>query len=89
MGGSIPIYWGAPNVELYIPESVYIDARRFPSSKELVDLLLKLDEPTCQQYILEGGKFLESDQGRRFTYENVAIEVMNLFNAFLKKESKC
>lgn len=44
LAGAIPIYLGAPNVEEWVPEGSYIDARHFSGPAELVAYLFELTE---------------------------------------------
>jgi len=42
--GSVPIYYGAPNIEDFAPEHSYINIKDFKSVKELADYIKYLDE---------------------------------------------
>ena len=46
--GTVPIYWGAGNVEKYIPENCFVDRRQFSNNNELVIFLKSINE---KQYI--------------------------------------
>jgi len=42
--GSIPVYWGAPNIHEFAPGAdSYIDVRAYTSPEELADRLVALD----------------------------------------------
>jgi hypothetical protein len=41
--GSVPIYWGAPNILSYIPKNCFIDRRDFSSNEELYLFLKKMN----------------------------------------------
>ena len=42
--GSIPVYWGAPNIHEFAPGAdSYIDVRAYASPEELADRLVALD----------------------------------------------
>lgn len=58
----IPIYWGAENIEEYVPEGCYIDRRKFFSIDELDKYLKKISYKTYQKYIYNIQKFLESEK---------------------------
>jgi len=49
--GCVPIYWGAPNVEKYIPKGCFIDFRNFDAYDDLYNFLNVMDEVTYSQYI--------------------------------------
>jgi len=48
--GCIPIYWGAPNITNYIPETCFIDFRKFKNYDTLYDYITNMDEQTYQTY---------------------------------------
>ncbi len=61
--GSVPVYMGAPNVELYSPgDKCFINVTDFGSPKEIADYLLKLheDEALYQEYLAWKKKPLRS-----------------------------
>lgn len=37
--GAIPIYWGAPNVDDYLPAGSFVDRRKFPTPRALADFI--------------------------------------------------
>lgn len=47
----VPIYWGAIDIETYIPKNCFIDFRNFLDYKKLLDYLLSIDESTYNHYI--------------------------------------
>ncbi len=48
----VPIYWGAPNIEKYIPKDCFIDFRDFGCDYEkLLNFLNSIDETKYNQYI--------------------------------------
>ncbi len=60
--GTVPIYWGAPDVEEHIPENCFIDMRRFSGYAELREYLISLDEKDIEQYQENARAFLKSEQ---------------------------
>lgn len=78
---SVPIYWGAPNVQDYIDTDTYIDRRHFKNHAELADFLTKMTEKEYNTYIDAAERFMKSEQYAKFLPENYAkqiIEVLNL-----------
>jgi hypothetical protein len=67
--GTIPIYWGAPDVETHIPPECFIDMRRFAGYDELNDYLKSLTAKDIQAYRESGRAYLESPQFRPYTKE--------------------
>ena len=47
----VPIYWGASNIDKYIPKKCYIDFRDFNDYKRLSDFLASIDESKYNGYI--------------------------------------
>ena len=64
--GSVPIYWGAPNITDYIPADCFIDRTLFPSDQALYDYLLTTDPAP---YLAAAQRYLASEQAKLFSYE--------------------
>lgn len=60
----VPIYLGAPNIDRFVPNDLYIDRQNFKNDEELADFLLKIDEGEYQKYLDNISSFLIS---REFT----------------------
>lgn len=56
----VPIYWGASNIEEYIPKNCFIDYRDFMSYEKLLNYLESIDENKYNQYIENIEKFLSN-----------------------------
>jgi len=67
--GCIPIYYGASNINKYIPEETFIDFRDFSSYKKLLLFLHSLEEKNYNKYIDAGRKFLNSEKTQRKWFE--------------------
>ncbi len=77
--GCVPIYWGATNVEKYIPKSCYIDYRDFSTLEDLYQYLKGMDKETHAQYIQNILAFLESENAKLFSpayFEQVIYEAI-------------
>ena len=48
--GTVPIYWGAPDIEESIPPKCFIDMRRFSDYRELRDFLKSLSPENIRAY---------------------------------------
>lgn len=68
--GTVPIYWGAEDIENYIPEECYIDYRKFNSIEEVVDFCQKLTEEEYEKYRLAAKNYLNGD----YFKENFSVE---------------
>ena len=65
--GTIPIYWGAPDVEKYVPADCFIDMRRFDNYEHLHSYLHGLTDGAIQAFRENGRAYLASERYRPFT----------------------
>lgn len=65
--GCVPVYWGAPNVEMYIPKSCYVDFRDFPDTESLYQHLKAMPKEVYDHYLEEIRAFLDSPQAQVFS----------------------
>lgn len=70
--GCIPIYWGAPNVENYIPKGCFIDYRDFQTLDELYHFLKSMPKDEYEHYLANIRAFLASEQAQVFSPEHFA-----------------
>ena len=68
--GSIPLYWGAPDIDDFIPEDLFVNLRNFSSPKDLITYLATIDEHTGMSMINRGQEFLASKTGEVFSFEH-------------------
>ena len=68
--GNVPVYWGASNIEQYVPMDCFIDRRNFGSLEELHAFLKKMTKQEYEGYLTRIQAFLDSDQAKLFSYEN-------------------
>ena len=61
LAGTIPIYYGAPNIAERVPAECFIDYRRFTSNDALYRHLVSLTDPSCDELRKAGRDFLRSD----------------------------
>lgn len=67
--GTVPIYWGAPNITDFIPPNCFIDRRKFNSNEELYEFIKKMDKETYNQYLDNIRSYLKSDKAALFSLE--------------------
>jgi hypothetical protein len=67
--GTIPIYWGASNVEDYIPKGCFIDRRDFSSMEQLYLFLKQMKKEDYEGYLSRIQSFLISTAAKKFTQE--------------------
>jgi hypothetical protein len=70
--GTIPIYWGATDIEELVPPDCFIDMRQFTNYSELLECLKALDRETVRRYREAGRAFLESKAFNPFSKERFA-----------------
>lgn len=76
--GVVPVYWGASNVEEYIPEGCFIDRRKFKSNKRLYKFLKKIKKEEYEKYLENAAAFLKSEGAKAFTEERFAETFMKV-----------
>jgi hypothetical protein len=64
--GTVPVYWGAPDITDHVPAECFIDFRQFRSYDDLWAYLQGLDDATLDRYRQAGRQFLASPQFRPF-----------------------
>ena len=87
MAKTIPVYYGAPDVSVYIPPNAFIDASKFESIDHLIDFLIEISPTEADSIIQNGQIFLKSSMGLKFSYEEVADEIIGLLGQFIKDQS--
>ncbi len=68
--GCVPIYWGASNIDQFIPKECYIDYRDFTSREELYQFMKTMPEYVYEQYIENIRAFLDSEEAQVFSPEH-------------------
>jgi hypothetical protein len=76
--GTIPVYLGAPDVARSIPESAFIDMRRFRTYRDLEVFLDSLDEQQIAHYVESAVQFLHSDAYTPFKAECFAQQIVGM-----------
>lgn len=67
--GCVPIYWGAENIDAYIPKGCFIDYRQFQDNEEMYQFIKTMPKETYYQYIENIQNFLESEEAKLFSPE--------------------
>jgi hypothetical protein len=75
--GCIPVYWGANNIQEYVPNDCYIDMRNFSSFEELYKHISNITEDQYNTYIDNIKKYLETDNAIQFTSKGFAQTIIN------------
>lgn len=77
---SVPIYWGAPNIEEYIDADTFIDRRQFKNNAELAHFLKQMTEQEYNKYIDAAERFMRSEKYAKFLPENFCNQVIKALN---------
>jgi hypothetical protein len=85
---TIPVYCGAPDIHDFVPSGSFVDASKFENIEDLIDFLSKINSQKAQLILENGQKFLRSSLGIKFSYENIADEIIQLLEDFLNTNSR-
>lgn len=76
--GSIPIYWGASNIQDYIPGDCFIDRRKFSTLEELYSHLKSITPEEYENYLTRIRAYLASPESALFSPENYEKILLNV-----------
>jgi len=85
--GTVPIYYGAPNVHDYIPKSCFIDFRDFHNYEELYQFLIGMSEDEYQSYLDAVKAFIKSPEYYEFTSKRFAEIVLEQIQGLMREPS--
>lgn len=78
--GSVPIYYGAPDIKAHIPEAAFIDFRDFKNYDELYEYISNMDEEKYSKYLEAMSQFIQSEACHKFSQEYYAEEILKILN---------
>jgi len=84
---TVPIYWGAPNIDSYVDPGAFIDRRKFNSDKELAEYICSMTEDMYIKIILNIENYLQSDSFKLFSavnYSDTIIKALNISKSYSK-----
>lgn len=67
--GTVPIYWGAPDIDRWIPPECFIDMRHFDGYEDLREFMLSRTLEQIDEYRVAARDFIRSDGFRPFSRE--------------------
>jgi len=76
--GCVPVYWGASNITDTIPDTCFIDRRKFSSEQELYDFLKKITKEEYERYLASAEVFLKSSTAQLYSNEQFVKTFMQL-----------
>lgn len=72
--GTVPIYWGACNIEEYIPNDCFIDRNAFSNLEELHTYIKAMSKEEYEGYLMRIKSFLASDRAKKFSLDQLAAD---------------
>lgn len=81
--GTVPIYWGEPEIEKIIPPSCYVDMRQFSGYPELRSFLKSRSLEQIQTYREAARAYLRSPQARPFTKD----ALVDIFRRIVREDT--
>lgn len=81
--GTVPIYWGAPDIQEWVPKDCYVDFRDFGGFEELREYLHGLSPADIAAYRESARAFLASSAFDRFSTETY----VNLFRQIVAEDT--
>jgi hypothetical protein len=85
--GVVPIYYGPPNVEQYIPKDCFINFLDFSDYDELYDFLISMDGVTYQAYLDAVKAFIQTPEYYEFTSKRFAEIVLEQVQSLMQEEA--
>jgi hypothetical protein len=76
--GTVPVYWGAPDIQRYVPAECFIDMRGFKDFGDLKAYLKGLTEQDITAYKERARDFLRSPGFRPFTKDAFAETILRI-----------
>jgi alpha(1,3/1,4) fucosyltransferase len=81
--GTVPIYYGPPNVQDYIPNDCFIDFCSFSNYEELYQFLINVTEVEYQAYLDATKRFIKSKEYYEFTSKRFAEIILEQIRSLL------
>ncbi len=76
--GTVPVYWGAPDIQDWVPTQAFIDFRNFSGFEDLRRYLHSMDDRTWQEYRDAARAFLASPAFTRFRHGTFVDRLCNI-----------
>ena len=81
VAGTIPLYWGAPDIETLVPKEAFIDMRKFSSFEQVEDYMNSMTKDEALLMINAGRDYLQTATGSLHSYEGFAKNIIDLATA--------
>ena len=80
IAGCVPIYWGANNIEKYIPQNCFVDKRKFDNYETLFQLIKNIKDSEYISYLENIEDFLKSKSINQFSAQYFAQVIVSNIN---------
>lgn len=77
LSGCIPVYYGAPDIEDFVPPNTYVDYRKFQCFEALEHHLVNMSETDALTMLDSAKAFIESKDFEKYYYVNVVTTILN------------
>lgn len=77
ISSNIPIYYGAPDISVYIPEGTFIDMRKFNNFNDLNEFINGLSFNEIMTYFDNISNFLNSESFKKFDVKQFSTRIIN------------
>ena len=81
--GTVPVYWGAPNITDFVPANCFIDFRKFKNYDALLEYLKKITPEEMEEYRNNMRAYYKSQMFQIFTKPYFARTVLDAINKYL------
>ncbi len=78
--GSVPVYYGAPDIKQFIPDDVFIDVRDFKSYDDVYAYISTMGRQKYDDYIKATENFIKSEKYKIFSQEHYTKLVLEILN---------
>ena len=75
--GCVPVYWGASNIQEFVPKECFIDKRNFSSYEDLYGFIYNIDENIYFNYINAIESYLQGKEIKLFSAEYFSKTIFN------------
>ena len=73
----VPVYWGANNIQEYIPKECFIDKRDFATYEELYVFMKNMSDKEYLNYLKNIENFLNSSKSYQFSSEFFVNQIIS------------
>lgn len=78
--GVIPVFWGAENINDYIPSECFVDKRNFPDYTNLLDYLERMPESDYLERLISVRNYLSSEGFKKHSSSYFAQTIVDAIN---------